>query len=321
MLPDHSNKLDCLQFVQNSDIRNIDHADISPYSCKKKNKKNNSPTKNIDLYFMKAKITIGTLILSLPLFTTGIFAQPDTSSYNHKKWSIAVTINSTEAQIGDPEKASWGYIPANFNNFSDKKNKSLSFSVIPKYQLKKDFLVRFEIGITQFNILTYYSSQTSTSNSEYLTIDLSMKQNVYRFLPGIQWSFIRKKHIESYCGMTAVYLAYNTLDYTNRTEHRELPSNKLISTIDEKSTTTGGFASGVGAFAGFNIYLKNYLSIGSEISSHLLYYKIGGPFGGIGIYQTLPNAPITEVTYYKTSSYKGVQFSKILPSLTASFWF
>ena len=140
-------------------------------------------------------------------------------------------------------------------------------------------------------------------------------------MPGIQWNFMKNKFIESYCGMSATYLHYSIMNYTNRFETRDLPSDSLTGGFLDKATATGGFAAGAGAFAGFNIYLHKHISIGAEFSSAILYYKIGGSFAGVSMDLINPNPSSTQVYSYSTSSYKGVQFSNIYSSINISVWF
>ncbi len=244
------------------------------------------------------------------------------SAQDNQKWGISAAINSVEAQLGDPEWSSWGYAKGNFENFGDIRNKSLSLSIIPKYLISNDILLRFEFGITNINLTNHYNNNANlaTNNPPRAMIsNQSIEQKLYRFIPGIQWNFMKKKVIETYCGMTASYLHYSEMEYQNVTEVWDLASNTIIDGINDNATATGGFATGVGAFAGFNIYLGKHISLGAESSFSLLYYKIGNTFSGISM--PLNNPSATQVYSYTTTSYKGFQFSKIMPSMTITVWF
>jgi len=253
------------------------------------------------------------------LLSSLLYAQSEDSKKTN--WGIAVGINSTEAQIGTPEYASWGYAGGNFKVFGDIVNKSFSVSIVPKYFIRNDILLRIEFGITKITMTNYYDNQASSAITTHSTQNQSIEQNIYRFVPGVQWSFMKKKFIESYFGITISYLRYNDMNYHNIYETKELPSNTTTFEFDDKGIATGGFAMGFGGFAGFNIYLEKHFSIGAEFSSALLYKKIGSGFSGEVVSQTIPNPPTTEVYSYSTSSYKGFQFSKMLSSINISFYF
>jgi len=245
------------------------------------------------------------------------------SAQNNSKWGISAAINSVDAQLGDPEWDSWGYAKGNFHNFGDITNKSLSLSIIPKYFISNDILLRIEFGITNIHLTNHYDGNANlTSNNPPFTniINQNIEQKIYRFIPGIQWNFMKKKFIESYCGMTASYLHYSDMKYQNVSEVRALPGNTITDGIKDNATATGGFAAGAGAFAGFNIYPGKHISLGAESSFSLLYYKIGNTFSGISM--PLINNPSAIQEYsYTTTSYKGFQFSKILPSMNITVWF
>ncbi len=266
---------------------------------------------------MKTKSFISLLFASV---TTTSFAQLEKQEPKYK-WSISAAINSVEAQVGDPEHASWGYAYANFNNFGDKINKSLSLSITPKYFINENMLARFEFGLTNINLSSYYNAQTSSSNTNTIIEYQTIEQKIYRYIPGIQWNFLRKKFIESYCGITVSYLHYNHMAYTNRFEGRNLQSNTLTGGFDDKAIAIGGFAMGGGAFMGGNIYLQKHISVGAEFSTSLLYYEIGDTFSGVSTDLINPNPSTTQIYSYSTTSYKGFQFSKILSSFNISIWF
>ena len=197
--------------------------------------------------------------LSILLFNTTLCAQKN-------KLSISAAINSVEAQLGDPEWDSWGYVKNNFNNYGDITNKSFSLSVIPKYFISNDILLRFELGVTKINLKYFHDSDPHSINPPYshLIQNQSIEQNIYRFIPGIQWNFLKKKFIETYCGMTVCYLHYSDMKYRDHAEQRVLATGVLYGGYEGNTTFAGGFAVGIGAFAGFNIYLSKHFSTGAE---------------------------------------------------------
>lgn len=273
---------------------------------------------------IKTKTNLFTLfsILFLLFSSSYSIAQDDGKKKDKKyKWGCAVAVNSVEAQIGDPEWDSWGYATSNFKANGDIANKSISLCIILKYFINNDFLLRFECGITSINLTNYYDSQSGISNSSHVIINQNIKQKIYRFIPGIQWNFIKLKYIEFYVGIITSYLHYKDMNYHNVYETRDLPNNTFTSGFDDKMVAKGGFAEGIGCFAGFNIYLQKHILFGAEFSTSLEYKKIGGGFSGVTKRQTIPDPIITEFYSYSTSSYKGLQFSKILTSFNISILF
>ncbi|MCE9540089.1 MAG: DUF3575 domain-containing protein, partial [Bacteroidetes bacterium] len=253
---------------------------------------------------MKTKTFI---LLLFFILTHTVHAQLDNPEPKHK-WGCSVAINSFDAQVGEQEWNSWGYAKGNFNNFGSIKNNSLSLSVIPKYFIRNDILLRFEFGTTNITLTNYYDNNadlTSSNPISHSTINQSIDQKIYRYIPGIQWNFMKKKFMESYCGMTASYLQYSKMEYSNTLESRDLPSNKYTGGFEDRATAEGGFASGIGAIAGFNIYLQKHISFGAEFSSTLLYKKIGGAFSGVITNISTSAPPSLQIYSYSTSSYKG----------------
>lgn len=267
---------------------------------------------------MKIIVNLNLLFILLGILYPGL----QVSAQSNSKWGISAFYNSTDAQLGDPEWNSWGYAKGNFNNFGDIADKSISVSIMPRYFISKDVLLRLELGITHFNLENNYDANALTSSSPATTsiINQHIKQNIYRFVPGIQWNLIKVKFIEPYCGITASYLHYANMIYKNRNEVRDLPANTINHGLEDNATATGGFAAGGGAFAGFNIYMNKRISLGAETSFSLLYYKLGGTFSGKAT-SLGSNPPGNEAYSYSTSSYTGVRFSKIMPSINVSFLF
>lgn len=264
------------------------------------------------------KLKIIHLLLGVYSFTAS-FAQTDSlksNMQNHKyKWGCSVAINSVEAQIVNPVQSILG---SSLNPPADKTEKSFSLSIVPKYSISDDILLRFELGIT--NIQFKYSQELT--NSFYHSINNSdLNQKIYRFIPGLQWNFFKKKYIEVYCGAIVSYNLYNELEFNDSGENSQMPIDTLLSWFISKTVLPGGFALGIGAFTGFNIKLNKYVSLGAEVSSTLSYYKIGGDYSTERTYQNLPSPPVTEVSGTSSDTYKGCQFSRILSSFNISLWF
>ncbi len=253
------------------------------------------------------------------------FAQLPAEQSKEKKykWGFALAINSVEAQVGEPEWESWGYAAGNFKNFGDITNKSISLSITPKYFISNDILLRFEFGITKINMTSYHDANAhlvSNNPTSTIIINQNIEQNIYRYIPSVQWNFMRKKFIESFCGITASYLKYTDMNYHNLYESISLPNDSIMEGFDDKATATGGFAIGVGAFAGFNIYLQKHISLGAEFSSALLYKKIGGRFSGEVVDLVNPNSSVNQTYSFYWGAINEFQFYKILSSFNISVW-
>jgi len=228
---------------------------------------------------MKTKIIITAMFLSS--LTYSAFAQFDKEATIHSKWSISASINSVEAQMDQKLFDTWVFPSANYYAyFGDKHDKSISVSVFPKYQIADDVLFRFEFGITNIDLRSHFDGSKNNGNSagaagavvnpDIIKDDI-IQQKIYRFSPGIQWNFMKKKFIESYCGATINYFQYSKLYWSDYIE--QISTTKYTHWT---ANTHGGFATGIGAFAGVNIYLRKSISIGGEFAYALLYYNLGG---------------------------------------------
>ncbi len=275
---------------------------------------------------MKKNLLLATLFFVLfkcnAQTTIDTHAQP--SKQEKCKWSCSFAINSMEAQIGKPEESSWGYATGNFNNFGDITNNSLSLSIIPKYFINDQFVLRFEFSISNIDLKNYYDSEfhgSITPETSHILITISIEQRITRYIPGIQFNFFKNKRIVSYGGMTLCYLQYDEMKYHGLYENRSLPGDTLIFSADDNAIAKGGHAFGIGAFMGFNLNVQKHIAIGVEFSDALLSYDLGGEIRGEATKQNIPNPPQTETYSYSTTSYKGIQFSKIIPSFNISILF
>lgn len=266
------------------------------------------------------------ILLLFSLLTKFAFAQYVSESDNQYKWSISAAINSVEAQMDQKLFDTWVYPSVNYYGYyGDKQDKSLSLSIIPKYQITDDVLLRLEYGITNIDLRSHYNGigDTVTQNQGHIggtnniIKDNIIQQKIYRYVAGIQWNFMKKKFIETYCGASLNYFHYSDMHWRDNIAIQSIPGRFT----NYSATTPGGFATGIGAFSGFNIYLHKQISIGGEFSYSLLYYKLGGVQNGI-VEQIYPANP-TEIlnwTIYNNSS-EGIQFSKVMPSLNITIRF
>jgi len=203
----------------------------------------------------------------------------------------------------------------------NRNDRSVSSSFLPKYYVNDDILLRFEFGITNLNLVAHSEIKDVINNARH-TYDAESTNKIYRYALGFQWIFVRKKRIESYCGMTTSYINYKSLNHHYHTERINLATNTLQASNDVTDITPGGYATGAGAFAGFNIYLFKRISLGAELSSSALYYKLGGK--ATQIYTEFNvSGPNPAVTYNSTypNSYKGFKISKTTSSFNISVWF
>ena len=268
---------------------------------------------------MKTKFFLQAMFLFL--FSYSSFAQ----TKRELKWGLSLAMNSIQAQIAIPLMTNGGEViidaDGNIIAKGDRNDHSISYSIVPKYYINDDILLRFEFGITNLNLKAYYEVEAPLPVNGRYTYRTEVANKIYRYAPGFQWFFLKEKKIESYCGMTASYINYKSLNHHYYSEDINLASNTLRSSNDVTRITPGGFATGVGAFAGFNIYLLKRVSLGAELSSSALYYKLGGEatqtlteFNVLG-----PNPAVTYSTTYP-NSYKGFKISKITSSFNISLW-
>lgn len=274
---------------------------------------------------MKTKTLITAMLTAYCLLPTAASAQLPSAQEekSNYKWGVAVAVNSVDAQIGTPELDAWGYGGASYfftlnGYYNDKINHSLSLSIIPKYFISDDILLRFEFCVTNIKISTshFENDVTHTYKSNGTLTD-----KIYRYIPGIQWNVLKKKRVGVYCGITANYIHYSSLNYSSSSETRALPSDTLTGWGNEQGTNPGGFAAGVGVFTGFAVYLNKRISMGAEFSSAYLYYELGGTHNIENHYQNLPNPPVSTSSNWFSTSYTGFEFSKILSSFNISFNF
>jgi hypothetical protein len=255
-------------------------------------------------------------------FFATAFAQ--TAEKKENDFGLSLAINSIQAQVAIPLVVGAGEIivdaDGNIVLKGDRNDHSISLSAVPKYYINKDVLLRFEFGITNLNLRSHYEVNDVT-NSYHETDDDAVSTKIYHYAPGVQWIFMRKKVIESYCGMAASYINYKSLNYHSYHERTDFATGALQGSSDVTMITPAGFAAGAGAFAGFNIYLLKSISIGAELSSSALYYKLGGE---VTLTTTEFNivGPNPAVTYHSTypNSYKGFKISKITSAFNISIW-
>lgn len=283
---------------------------------------------------MKIKNILTSLIFS---FTTIAFAQVDSLCIKKNipyRWEISVAMNSVEAQMDQKLFDTWVAPIANYYSYYGNKNdQSVSLSVIPKYRLNDGTLLRFEFGITNINLQSRFNGigDTLTNNqgqvlgSGNTTGESIIKQKLYRYAAGIQWNLIKKKFIEAYYGISLCYFYYDKLNWNLFvSDNTALLPDYHYNTYT--ATTPGGFAAGIGMFIGANLYLNKRLSLGGELSYSLLYHQLGGIQSGVYekyLYTSSNNYYYHDYEQWSihNNSSKGVQYSKVIPSLNLTIRF
>jgi hypothetical protein len=257
-----------------------------------------------------------TLLLILTNFAllSFVFSQSEEKEKSKNRWGCTIAVNSVEAQIGDPEKSSWGIQSIS----SDKSNNSYSISFIPKIFLKPNFILRFELGYTN---IRFVMKQENVDNINKSKTIISLSQKFYKVNPGIQWNYFNKLFFNSYCGAMVQYSKYSDVKIIENDEIREITTDSLSFWAHSERNHLGGYSFGIGIFNGINIMIQKHISIGAEISYSLLYYNTGGKFTTSTIYQSVPNPPITAPEIISSHSYMGLQFSKITPTFNISLFF
>lgn len=154
----------------------------------------------------------------------------------------------------------------------------------------------------------YFASQSYFTNYDTIV------QKINRFVPGIQWNFFTTKKIQSYGGVNLSYIKYGNITRNMYGEQRNALTDTLIEKDRDSYNIPGGFAAGLGVFAGFNIYVVKHLSLGAEFSSALLYYNVGNESTQITSSKSWANTSWETTTYKNKESYEGIRFTKVVAS-------
>jgi len=267
---------------------------------------------------MKTKIFISALFFLALSYSS--FAQ----KANDYKWGLSIAINDAHSQVAFLGTAGLGLdAEGNVVLAGEKTNASFSLSVIPKYFINEDWLIRFEYGITQIDLKNFYTINSYTAPFPPTLYQINydtVKQKINRYVAGVQFNFFKNKKIESYGGVNFPYIKYYQISRNSYSETRNATTDTLTSKTINFRNIPGGYAAGLGVFAGFNVYVFKYLSLGAEFSSAIMYYKVGGESIQISYFQAPPNAPLETTTVIYNESYKGIRFTKILASFNLTLW-
>lgn len=266
---------------------------------------------------MKAKIILAILFSSTTTFVSAQFNLEQEIKY---KWGLTTAINSIQAQVAIPLMTGPGAqiidTDGNILAGGNRTDKSYSFSVIPKYHLNNNILVRFELGMTNLNL---YANADQKGTINHVISNIEVTNKIYRYTPGFQWSFMKTKKTESYCGITASYISYKSIGRNYYYEYRDLGTDTIQYWGKIKETTPGGLSFGIGALTGFNFIVHKYISFGAELTSSALYYQLGGVTTSEETQQSFPDPPFSFVGTY-INSYKGFKISKLISSFNITIW-
>lgn len=256
---------------------------------------------------------------------TGITVNTTFAQFNPEpevkyKWGASVAINSIQAQVAIPLMTGPGAqiidVDGNILTGGNRLDKSYSFSIIPKYYWKNNILMRFEYGMTNLKL----KSDSNDKLNQHTISHREIENKINRYGFGFQWIFVKNSRLESYFGLTASYINYKPINSTWDFENRDLVTDTLNFKTHVVEVTPGGFGAGAGALTGFNIYLSQRFSIGAELSSTALYYKLGGETASSTLEQVAGN-PTVSYTGVNANSYKGFKISKIMSSFNITVWF
>lgn len=261
------------------------------------------------------------ILLSLTTFIvmhSFLFAQTDDDKKKEKKykWGCGIAVNSIQGQMGYMGGVIGIDDNGNLTDGVNVRNKSYSLSVIPKYFIDKNLLLRFEIGLTHINYNIaedYYESSFHHLTNELIT------QKIIRVSPGIQWNYYQWKFFYAYCGLSALYSQHSFYKDNVFGERRDSTTNDLKSWSQSNTRIDGGYSTGLNSILGFNVYFQKNISFGSELSWAFLYYKMGGARIVKETYQTLPNPSVSNQHDWNYT-YQGFKYSNILFSFNFSLW-
>ncbi len=236
------------------------------------------------------------------------------------KWGFSFAINNIDMMPGYgggltyTSDGSDGFL----NGSGEKRNKSYSFSIIPKYYLSDDLILRFEVGFTNIDMTIH----SDVMNVQHQLYTLEVKQTNYRYVPGIEWNLVRKKKIELFGGILFSYIKYGNITGADSSIALDSATNVLLSWRSGKSIIPGGFSIGFGPVLRIQINLFKHFSIGAESSYSYIYSNVGGQTDNSYILSYNPSLPpqISSPHNFQ-ENFKGFQFSKIKSSLNISITF
>src|SRR5947207_9314116 len=83
------------------------------------------------------------------------------------KWGVSLAMNSIQAQIAIPLMTNGGEViidaDGNIIVIGDRNDHSNSYSIVSKYYINDDILLRFELGFTNLNLKAHYKVDDVTA--------------------------------------------------------------------------------------------------------------------------------------------------------------
>jgi hypothetical protein len=260
---------------------------------------------------MKTKFLAFAILFHYGLNVSG---QKDTVAF--KKWCIGVSLNTVEM-------ATDFVIKERLILNGHRTDNSYCLGMFAVYNLKNNWHLRLLGKYTNNKAKeTYdYREHSSYAGGSYNIDTLSAKQTIVYISPGLFHDF-KYKRLNIYGGLQFVYKHYNPIK-ANTVQWFYFPDGSLEELLKYHQSSEGGFALGVGAFAGFSLQILKPLFIGAEFSSTYSYYNLGGE---IITEKTSVNFVNPSASYYNERSinqqtFKGYGFSNVISSLCLHFNF
>ncbi len=255
------------------------------------------------------KLTLYTLLI---LFNYKTYSQsaptPDGSTFTHEKnykWGVGVQVNSVEG-FSQYEKSLFDYSSYSILEF-EWKNNSYSSGVRGIYRLNENTFLNCQAGTTQINLSSNSDSRTGSSAvpGAYTLGNSQITEARYYCSPRIGWE-MRKSKFGFNGGFAILFTSYS--DYKLEGHGNDYDANNtMVAYYKFHRTASGGYTTGTGAFAGFNVYLFKHISIGADVSSALIYYKLGSTI--TTTYEQIYPTGVPSNTYSFFYSRKGFEYS------------
>jgi hypothetical protein len=263
---------------------------------------------------MKAKIIL-LILTSIFLSQFNLWAQRD--SLLSQKWNVALNVNTVEPVT----EAGFDYIAGgetrlfNPSDLSHQKDKSYSLGLSVSRKEKGKMGIRLAGKITNYKIDETYNFKDLTPyqfGSSYLIDDAHYKQSVISIMPGLFGELNHKRFIFNF-GCQMIYKHYSPIKFQIRYTEYSASTDTIIAVQTYDYKQTGGWAVGIGPFAGLSLRIFKYFYIGTEFSVNYSYYKTGGTRTRKF---TSSNGTIDESTLH--NSYESYKFSTINSAINIS---
>ena len=150
--------------------------------------------------------------------------------------------------------------------------KSFSAGVLTCYSINNETAFRFRFAMSRFYEKRFRNEYSLGDFKESSTTE---RQNILNFAPGISWKMNSEK-LDFICGFEIPFNYHGQYLLNWVIKESDSITGALKASTVNKTTIPLGYSFGISALFGFNYYLKDYLSLGAEISASLLYAKLTG---------------------------------------------